>query len=259
MEKARLEAELSQSQKFEAIGRLSAGVAHDFNNFLMVVLANADLLSSFSLVPDAAHSVEQIRAAAQGATEVTRRLLAMGRKQILHRQILPVNEFLEGSKERLRGLAGARVDLVFELDSEVGEIEVDRTQLTQVVANLVTNARDAMPRGGTVLIRTTEMPLEGAQHEAPGRIYVCISVSDTGTGMDSRMQSHLFEPFYTTKAQGPGIGLASIRGIVEQSGGKILVESRLGARGVIRRGRSKPLPLARNARPRWREGRKARA
>ncbi len=228
MEKARLETELSQSQKFEAIGRLSAGVAHDFNNFLMVVLANADLLSGFALAPDAAHSVEQIRAAAQGATEVTRRLLAMGRKQILHPQVLRVNEFLESSKERLFGLAGARVELVFELDSEVGEIEVDRTQLTRVLANLVTNARDAMPRGGTILIRTTETPLEGALHDVPGRIYVCISVSDTGIGMDARTQAHLFEPFFTTKAEGTGIGLATIRGIVEQSGGRILVESRFG-------------------------------
>jgi predicted ATPase/signal transduction histidine kinase len=228
MDKARLESELSQSQKFEAIGRLSAGVAHDFNNFLLVVLAHADLLSSSTLEPEAAESVEQIRAAAQGATEVTRRLLAMGRQQILHPQRLRVNEFLQGSMDRLRGLAGARVDLVVELDSEVGEIEVDRTQLTQVVANLVTNARDAMPRGGTILIRTAETPLDGALQEAPGKIYVCISVSDTGVGMDSRTQSHLFEPFYTTKAQGTGIGLATIKGIVEQSGGKILVESRLG-------------------------------
>ncbi len=235
LDKAHLEAELSQSQKLEAIGRLSAGVAHDFNSFLQVVLANAELLSmSASLEPGAAENVAQIQAAAQGAAEVTRGLLAVGRKQVLEPQVLHVGGFLESSRGMLRGLAGDRIEVVFDSDAKVGEIEVDRSQLTQVVTNLVTNARDAMPAGGTILIRAAEMCLDEdgrAAQRGEGRDYVCVSVSDTGVGMDATTRMHLFEPFYTTKkkGKGTGIGLATVRGVVEQSGGKILVDSRLGA------------------------------
>lgn len=237
IDKARLESQLSQSQKLEAIGRLSAGVAHDFNNFLSVVLGNADLLAlQPELGPEGVESVNQIRAAAEGAAELTRRLLAVGRKQVLRPEVLSVNEFLHSSSDLLRGLAGNRIEVVFNLDPNVGVIEVDRSQLTQVVTNLVANARDAMPEGGTIVIGTAEMALDGPSddHEhddASRRPYVCISVSDTGIGMDSRTRAHLFEPFYTTKPEGKGtgIGLATVSGIVEQSGGKILVESQLGA------------------------------
>jgi two-component system, cell cycle sensor histidine kinase and response regulator CckA len=136
-----------------------------------------------------------------------------------------VNDFLRASAEMLRGLAGQDIRFSLDLGSDVGAIEVDRSQLTQVVANLVTNARDAMPTGGEIVIRTTEMPLESAGAHA------CLAVADTGLGIDPRARAHLFEPFYTTKGDGKGmgIGLATVHGIVEQSGGTILVESRPGS------------------------------
>ncbi|MFZ5889507.1 MAG: GAF domain-containing protein [Myxococcota bacterium] len=234
LDKIRLEARLAQAQKLEAIGRLSAGVGHDFSNFLFVVLGHAEMLEQdTTLSPEAAKSVQQIMNAALAAKDVTRQLLAVGRKQILSPQIISINDFLSASRDLLRALAGERNELVFDLASELGEIEVDRNQLTQVVSNLVTNARDAMPQGGTITIRTAEMRLGESveEHATPdAKVYSCVSVCDTGIGMDMNTRAHLFEPFFTTKpaGQGSGIGLATVSGIVEQSGGKVLVESRVG-------------------------------
>jgi signal transduction histidine kinase len=229
IDKVLLSSELMNSQKLEAIGRLSAGVAHDFNNFLSVLLGHADLLArDSSLGRDAAESVAQIKEAAMGAAQVTRQLLAVGRKQELHPESIQVNEFLRHSHRVLRSLAGDHNDFEFALGPDAGAIEVDRSQLIQVLSNLITNARDAMPKGGTITVRTAEMLLDDAQ---PPRVHVCISVSDTGTGMDAQTKAHIFEPFYTTKplGKGTGIGLATVSGIVEQSGGKITVETKLGA------------------------------
>jgi signal transduction histidine kinase len=230
IDRARLEARLAMSEKFEAIGRLAGGVAHDFDNFLAVIHAQAEMLSrERGLGPRGAESLSLIKESVRSAAEVTRQLLAVGRKQIMSPELVRVNDFLRASSDMLRGLAGESVQLSLELGSDAHVIEVDRSQLTQVVVNLVTNARDAMPNGGRIVLRTTERPLEG------DRPHVCISVADTGIGIDPRARAHLFEPFYTTKGdgRGTGIGLATVHGIVEQSGGSILVESRPGAGSVF--------------------------
>ncbi|HET7544168.1 MAG TPA: AAA family ATPase [Polyangiaceae bacterium] len=233
--RARLETRLAQSQKLEAIGRLAAGVAHDFNNLLMLILGHADLLSlDTALGEDNATSVQQIKEAGVAAAAIVKRLLALGRRQVLNPEVLRVNDCLEALADMLRGLGGARVDLVLELDPEVGEINIDRSQLIQVLVNLVTNARDAMPSGGTIFIRTSHRTFESsldepAAEQTGAHTQVCISVSDTGVGMDPKTRAHLFEPFFTTKPSGTGIGLATVSAIVEQSGGRIFVDSRPGA------------------------------
>ena len=235
-ERLRLEEQLRQAQKMEAIGQLAGGVAHDFNNLLTVIGGNCDLLLSDSDAGDPRRgTLADIRAASERAAALTRQLLAFSRKQILEPRILDLHEAVIGIEKMLRRLIGEDVDLLTDLAAGRSWVKVDPGQLEQVVMNLVVNARDAMPHGGRLTIRTRNVdPADSAGGgEAGGeerRPRVALSISDTGSGMPPEVKAHVFEPFFTTKevGKGTGLGLATVYGIVTQSGGEIGVESEPG-------------------------------
>ncbi len=221
-ERERLEAALRQSQKLEAIGQLAGGIAHDFNNVLMVILGHSDLLAE-QVGPS--ESVEEIRRAAEHAGALTQKLLAFGRKQALNLELLDLNDIVRDLEGMLRRLIGEEIELAIELGPGLAPVEADRVQLQQVALNLVVNARDAMPQGGMLTVSTAN-----AQEPDPdGTLRRCVrlTVTDTGVGMDSFTRERLFEPFFTTKppGEGTGLGLATVYGIVTQTGGRIEVES----------------------------------
>ena len=231
-ERRRLEAQLRQSQKMEAVGRLAGGVAHDFNNMLTAIMGYADQTLT-SLGPTHARSGElrQLLATCERAAGMVGQLLAFSRQQALRPAVLDPNEVVRGLESMLQRLIGADVILTSRLDPEVGRITADPNQLTQVLMNLAVNARDAMPRGGTLSIETTntEVPqglLRSGVPIEPGR-YVILAVADTGHGIDEATRAHIFEPFFTTKPEGKGtgLGLATVYGIVKQSGGYVWVDS----------------------------------
>ncbi|HEX8076724.1 MAG TPA: ATP-binding protein, partial [Chthoniobacterales bacterium] len=236
------EEELRHSQKMEAVGRLAGGVAHDFNNLLTAIIGYAELIatrtSSNSL---AKQNAELIRKAGEQAAALTRQLLAFSRKQILQPKVIDLNTLVVEMERLLRRVIGERFDLQSHPNAENGRVKADPSQLEQVVLNLGVNARDAMPRGGKLIIRTENVRLDGqaaAQFGAslkPGD-YVMLSVSDTGAGMDEETMSHIFEPFFTTKGpgKGTGLGLATVYGIVRQTGGGISVESELNKGSTFR-------------------------
>jgi signal transduction histidine kinase/ActR/RegA family two-component response regulator len=224
----RLEAQLRQSQKIEAVGQLAGGVAHDFNNLLTAILGHGTLLLQ-QLPPDDARRQEatEVLAAAERATALTRQLLAFSRRQVLQPRVIGVNAVVANIQTMIRRLIGEQIQMKLSLTAAPDTTRVDPGQLEQVLVNLAVNARDAMPDGGTLTIATSTVELAetyAQQHASvvPGR-YVMVSVTDTGTGMDAETQAHLFEPFFTTKAagQGTGLGLATVYGIVKQSGGFI--------------------------------------
>jgi signal transduction histidine kinase len=230
------EEELRHSQKMEAVGRLAGGVAHDFNNLLTAIIGYAELIatrtSSNSL---AKQNAELIRKAGEQAAALTRQLLAFSRKQILQPKVIDLNALVVEMEKLLRRVIGERFDLQSHPDATNGRVKADPSQLEQVVLNLGVNARDAMPRGGKLIIRTENVTLDRTTAPqisaslAPGD-YVMLSVADTGAGMDEETMSHIFEPFFTTKGpgKGTGLGLATVYGIVRQTGGGISVESELG-------------------------------
>jgi PAS domain S-box-containing protein len=233
-EQKRLEAQLRQSQKMEAIGRLAGGIAHDFNNLLTVILGYSDLiLRKLSDNHPLRVKVSQIQAAGQRAANLTSQLLAFSRKQILNPQILDLNTVVSDISQMLRRLLGEDIEILLHLDPDLGQVRADPTQLEQVLVNLAVNARDAMPHGGQLVIETHNRELD--QHSAllagvpPGR-YVVLEASDTGCGMDEATQVRVFEPFFTTKdvGKGTGLGLSTVLGIVQQSGGTVTVYSELG-------------------------------
>jgi signal transduction histidine kinase/CheY-like chemotaxis protein len=231
----RLEDQLRQAQKMEAVGRLAGGVAHDFNNLLSVITGYCDLLIR-PLKPEDAGWVEiaEMRGAAEAATSVTRQLLAFSRQQVIEPRMLDLNGVVGKTERLLQRLVGADIELVTRLPSGAASVRADPGQIEQVVMNLAVNARDAMPAGGRLLIETAvvdldETALRDDPAVRPGR-YVMLAVRDTGVGMDQQTQAHIFEPFFTTKdvGKGTGLGLATVYGIVRQSGGLIRVESEAG-------------------------------
>lgn len=232
-ERVQLEDQFRQSQKMEAIGRLAGGIAHDFNNLLTVITGYSELLLSRSIGDHdpLRREVEQIRKAAQHATELTRQLLAFSRRQMLQLTVLNLKSVVTDMDKMLRRLIGEDIQVTTILPAELGWVKVDQAQLEQVILNLVVNARDAMPQGGKLTIELANIDLDedyARRHAgvAPGP-YIMLAVSDTGVGMDEHTKSQIFEPFFTTKGQnkGTGLGLATVYGIVKQSGGHIWVYS----------------------------------
>ncbi len=241
-DRRRLEEQLLASQRMEAVGRLAGGVAHDFNNILTAILGHAELLREVvEAEGPAAEELQEIRVAATRATMLTQQLLAFSRKQILQPKVLDVNALMSDLEKMLRRLIGEDVALETRFDPAVDRIRADRSQLERAIVNLVLNARDAMPEGGRVTLATAneELAIETATTETPARgpgRYVMLAVTDTGVGMDADVQAHLFEPFYTTKerGKGTGLGLATVYGMVRQSGGHVTVESAPGKGSTFR-------------------------
>jgi two-component system, cell cycle sensor histidine kinase and response regulator CckA len=234
-ERRQLENMVRQSQKLEAIGRLSGGLAHDFNNLLCVINGHTELLTE-ALQPDhpAVRSVTQIRKAADSAAALTRQLLAFSRRQVFHPRVVDLNAIVTETERLLARLIDEHIEFYTSLDPALGRVMVDPVQVEQVIINLVLNARDAMPQGGKLTIETSNLDLE-EDHQSklsqiPSGKYVLLALTDTGCGMNEETQNRIFEPFYTTKeiGQGTGLGLATVYGIVKQSGGYIWVYSEEG-------------------------------
>src|SRR5215470_955253 len=226
---------LRRAQKMEAIGRLAGGVAHDFNNLLMVIRGRASLSEkSLRVGNPLRNELSEIVKAADRASSLTRKLLAFGRKQVLQPRVLDLNALVAQVAELLPPVLGEDIKLILDLDPGLGPVRADSAQFEQVIMNLVFNARDAMPRGGQLTIETENRELDSfwaRNHPGvqPGP-HVMLAVRDTGHGMDEQTQSHLFEPFFTTKdtSKGTGLGLATVYGTVNQSGGCITVSSKVG-------------------------------
>jgi two-component system cell cycle sensor histidine kinase/response regulator CckA len=231
----RMEAQLRQSQKMEAVGRLAGGISHDFNNLLTVINGYADMALEEPLATAAVRdAIEEISAAGHRAADLTRGLLAFSRKQILQPAAVDLAGIITGIEKMLRRLLGEDVDMITVLSPGLWEVHADRSQLEQVIVNLAVNARDAMPSGGALTIEAGNTVLDetyaGSHLGVEPGAYVLLAVSDTGHGIDQETQSHIFEPFFTTKApgKGTGLGLATAYGIVQQSGGTITVYSEPG-------------------------------
>jgi two-component system cell cycle sensor histidine kinase/response regulator CckA len=230
-ERDRLENELRQAQKMEAVGRLATGIAHDFNNLITVLLGYSDELIEEATPGSKFHSAAlEVRRAADRASALTQQLLAFSRRQTSVSHAVDVNLVIANMEDLMRRLLGPEIRLAFSLDPELAIISADSQQIGQVLMNLVVNARDAMPTGGTLSIETANVEL-GDEHldVIPGP-HVALSVTDSGVGMSREIQARLFEPFFTTKdtGQGTGLGLSMVQAIVRQSSGHIVVESHPG-------------------------------
>lgn len=233
-ERKKLEEQLRQSQKMEAIGRLAGGIAHDFNNLLSVIVGYTYVLQS-SLPDDNGlrNSAQQVMSAAEKASALTRQLLAFSRRQMLQPEIIDLNEIVTGLQKMLPRLIGEDIDVRTIASSHLKNIKADPSQIEQVIMNLVVNARDAMPDGGKLTVETNDVhfePSEAAHYGIRSGNYVLLAVSDTGIGMAPEIRAHIFEPFFTTKepGRGTGLGLATVYGIVSQSNGHIWVYSEPG-------------------------------
>jgi PAS domain S-box-containing protein len=234
-ESKRLEAELRQAQKLESIAKLAGGIAHDFNNLLTIIGAQYELaLAQLDRDHPVRDSLEQVRQATQSASALTRQLLAFSRKQLLQTTLLDPNEVILSVAGMLRSTLGEDIEFVTDLEPGLPAVLGDRGQLEQVLMNLVINAREAMPDGGRLAIKTraiaqAEREPDEADAETAGAPEtthdVEITVTDTGAGMTSEAQAHAFEPFYTTKEDGSGLGLATVYGVIRQLGGSVAIES----------------------------------
>jgi len=228
-ERVRLEEKLRNMQQLEAIGRLAGGIAHDFNNLMNIVLGHVEILSGLTGIGEPARDgLAQVRTAAVRAASLTQQLLAFGRKQVLQPQVVNLNDIVADVTQMLARVIGEDIQLVSRLHPSLVCVKADPVQVQQVLMNLAVNARDAMPQGGTLLIETSNVTPEESTNQAPPRHpSVMLTVSDTGHGMNEETLQHIFEPFFTTKAQGKGtgLGLATVYGIVTQSGGTISASS----------------------------------
>lgn len=236
-----LEEQIRQSQKMDAIGRLASGIAHDFNNLLTVILGHVDLLLAADHTPSDTwlRDMTAIRRASERAALLTRQMLTFSRKQALHPQVLELNTLIRDFSFMLSRTIGEQIEIVMELEPDLALIEADRGQIEQVLINLAINARDAMPSGGRLILRTANLLLKHAHvsrwaHIQPGW-YVCLTVQDSGVGMNATVLDRLFEPFFTTKpsGQGTGLGLATVHGIVQQSNAAIEVHSTPGCGSIF--------------------------
>jgi PAS domain S-box-containing protein len=232
-ERKHLEEQFRQAQKMEAVGRLSGGIAHDFNNLLGIIIGYAEALQEQLQPGDALRaSADEIFSAGTRAASLTQQLLAFSRQQVLDPTVLDLNAVVSNMNTLLRRVIGEDIELTTALDWDLGRVKADHSQLDQVILNLAVNARDAMPKGGKLMIKTETVVLDEEferQHPYPvkrGR-YVCLTVTDTGVGMNAETKAKAFEPFFTTKerGKGTGLGLSTVYGVVKQSGGYIDVES----------------------------------
>ncbi|HTS19711.1 MAG TPA: PAS domain S-box protein [Verrucomicrobiae bacterium] len=233
-ERLRLQQQLLQSRKVEAIGRLAGGVAHDFNNILTTIIGYCDLTrEELGDGHSARTNIDEISGAAERAASLTRQLLAFSRKQTMQPKVLDLNAVLENLDKLLRRLIGEDIELVTKLAPDLGRVKADPGQIEQVIMNLAVNAREAMPNGGQLLLETAAVTLDRESAHLPEDVqpgeYVMIAVTDTGVGMTEEVKTRVFEPFFTTKpqGQGTGLGLSMCYGIIKQSGGHISVYSEL--------------------------------
>ncbi len=231
-ERQNLEAQLRQAQKMESVGQLAGGIAHDFNNILTVIQGHSSLLSmSPNLVEEAKDSAQQIGMAAERAANLTRQLLTFSRRQIMQPKNLDLNEVVNNMTKMLRRLLGEDISLQVSYTPSLPLIHADPGMMEQILLNLSINARDAMPKGGKLLVNTSVVTVDHGhaaefQEAAPGN-YVCLTVKDTGTGIPPEVLPHIFEPFFTTKdiGKGTGLGLATVYGIVQQHHGWVKADS----------------------------------
>jgi len=235
-DRVKLEDQLRQAQKMEAVGRLAGGIAHDFNNLLTAIRGNAELMSHrVKKDPAMAAEVDEILHASDRAASLTRQLLAFSRKQILQPVKLDINEIVGSVARMARRLIGTDVQLKLQLAKSVASVLADPAQIEQVLLNLIVNARDAMPNGGMITVQTANAHLDAqapqiSQAGIVAGAFVMLAVTDNGIGMDQATQARIFEPFFTTKetGRGTGLGLSTVYGIVRQTGGAITVTSERG-------------------------------
>jgi signal transduction histidine kinase len=231
-ERRRTEEMLRQAQKMEALGHLTGGIAHDFNNLLTVVLGNLETISKKSREENeaVARALRNAKISAERAALLTQQLLAFGRKQSLHPIKLNANAVVESVVGLLARTLGNNVEVTTDLRPDLWAVNADPHQLESALLNLAVNARDAMPDGGTLTVRTRNVPARGPATEEGGGEFVMIEVADTGTGMTEHVKDRAFEPFFTTKpvGQGTGLGLSQVHGFVTQSGGRVAIETRIG-------------------------------
>jgi PAS domain S-box-containing protein len=261
-QRLRLEAQLRHSMKMEAIGRLAGGVAHDFNNVLTAILGHCELLLDGTPAGDSRrHHLEEIYRSGDRAASLTRQLLAFSRKQVLQPTVLDLNLVVRDMEQMLRRIIGEDIELTTRQAPDLGRVKADRSQIEQVIANLAVNARDAMPEGGRLTVETSELALDvdpagvlSSSGPGPG-LWVTLTVEDTGCGISEDVLPRIFEPFFTTKetGKGTGLGLSTVHGIVEQSGGRVTVDSRSGRGNPVP---DLPAPLPRARRKRGRRSRR---
>ncbi len=240
-DRKKLEEQLRQAQKMEAIGNLAGGIAHDFNNLMTVVTGYSQfVLNKVAEESPLRADIEEIKKAGQRAASLTRQLLAFSRRQVLSPELVSLGDVVSNIKEMLKRLIGETIELVVTSGSDLRRVKADPGQIEQIIMNLALNARDAMPDGGKLLIETDNIDLDatycGQWSDVRPGPHVVLAVSDTGTGMDAETQQHIFEPFFTTKelGRGTGLGLSMVYGIVQQSGGSVRVYSEPGCGATFR-------------------------
>ncbi len=233
-QEAEREMELLHAQRLEAASLLAGGVAHDFNNLLAVITASCAAMMKMTAPADPrGELLGQVEAAAKRAAALTSQLLAFSRRQLMKPRAVDLNQTIANLAPILGPLIGPDIELVSTVEPNLPLVRADPIQIEQVVLNLVINARDAMPRGGRLFIETSRAPLPETQG-AGTCPYVRLGIRDTGAGMSPEVRAHIFEPFFTTKTRGTGLGLSTVYGIVHQSGGFILVDSKVGAGTTFR-------------------------